>query len=600
MLAQTRLFNKQRTLFYGPGPGFRWKYAAGLMAASLLELTPLPIYAESVKLVQWWDAYFPSKEQTVNYQYRSSKPHSVQYQDVNQDGIYNDALVWYELSAHTPLNPLPRDAGKPNDPDHQYRIDRPSARFYGGVVARFVNVSNLTEKDRQTGARVPAFTHFQQASVQPTEGARPCSYSSRYPHQTIRAGSYDSKAWADMTVMVINEGGKCCPLSQLFQKNPNTQVNFTAAYLWKKADFLNRSAKADQITFDQDSQLSVDITRFRKNVEEVRFLVQDGDQLWISEGTTQVITTATGEVHWTGVEGVEVEDFGGKFGAIVQLHPTQSRWAPYQPVAEEQIQTLAEAIQQMEYDPQKASPQEEQLHHDQSDKLLQALNQMEFSPSTATFVEHTFTDVQAVGVYFATYQFSHQVTKLVFDNFQAYGSAELPKDEAIAISPQGDIHTSSHPHRTQFAGGVSVNEGVFEQRLKVCSCDQVAVRGDLTVVAEDVGKSVDLIAYAISKTSPESREEIFYALNSNRNITFWDKQPDKLIPFQTNVMLQPEHTLDIYQGQLAFPGFLQIHFGYRLPDGMVVTSADSIDVLINGINQASSNEMPYCESISRN
>jgi hypothetical protein len=437
--------------------------------------------------------------------------------------------------------------------------------------------------------------------VQPTEGARPCSYSSRYPHNTIRAGAYDSKAWADMTVMVINEGGKCCPLSQLFQKNPDTQVNFTAAYLWKKADFLNRSAKADQITFDQESQLSFDLTRFQKNVDEARFLVQDGNQLWISEGTTQVITDATGDVHWTGVAGVEVEDFGSnKLGAFVQLHPTQSRWTPYQPVAEEQIQTLSEEIEKMGYDPKTASPQEEQVHHDQSDKLLQAINQMEFSPSTATFVEHTFTDVQAVGVYFATYPFSHQVTRVVFDNFQAFGTAELPKDEAVTISPEGDLTTHSYPYSTQFTGGVSVNDGAVEQQTKVCSCDQVAVRGDLTVATEDVGKSVDLIVYAISKTSPESQEETFYMLNSIGNVIPWDKQPESLIPFQTNITLQPEHAIDLYQGQLAFPGFLQIHFGYRLPEGDIVTSAESIDVTINGVNQADYNEMPYCESIQRN
>lgn len=122
---------------------------------SILLFTPLSTVAESVKMVQWWDAYLPSKEVKATYGYRSAPPYSVQYQDVNRDGVYNDALVWYEFSTQYPLNPH-NERGKEDNSSPNYRLHRPSARFYGGVVARFANVSHITEKDTN-GQRVPFF-----------------------------------------------------------------------------------------------------------------------------------------------------------------------------------------------------------------------------------------------------------------------------------------------------------------------------------------------------------------------------------------------------------------------------------------------------------
>jgi hypothetical protein len=601
MLAQKRPFVdvKQKIMPRGPGVRSGRKFPlTGLLATTLLGFTPLATIAEPIKLVQWWDAYLPSKEQKTNYNYRSTTPYSMQYQDVNGDGVYNDALVWYEFSLENSLNPLSPGESE-NKPNQNYRTHLPSARFYGGMVARFTNVSHLTDEDRK-GHRVPAFTRFQQATVQPTEGAKPCSYSSSYPHSTVRAKNDSWLSWADLTVMIVNEGGETSPFSQLFQDHPKAQVNFTATFLWKKADFLNGSAAADQITFDQTSQLSFDVTRFRKNIEEARFLVQDGDQLWISEGTTQAVVDEEGDTRWKGVAGVEVQELGKqRFGATVELNPLHSRWTLYQPAVEAESQERLETLEEMKYNPKKATSAAEQAYHDHSDKLLQAVNKMELNLHTATFVEHTFTDVQAVGVYFATYPFSHQTTQLVIDNFQAFGTANIPKVEAVVIPPQGDFRTLPSPPATQFTGGISVNGGPSEQQVKLCVCDPVTVRGNITVAPEDVGKPADLIVYAKSKLSPEDSQETFYMLTHQGGVQPWDQQPENLLPFQPQVTLLAHQPVEIYQGQFASPGFLQVFFGYRLPEGTVVTPANSIDILINSVNQADYNEFSYCENLGK-
>jgi hypothetical protein len=469
-----------------------------IVAATTLGVAPVVSHAESVKIVHWWNAYFPPKSQTASYGYRSERPNSSQYLDVNRDGVYNDALVWHRFSLTELLNPLPPGVGKDRS-WQRYRINRPSARFYGGMVARFTNVSHLTEEDRK-GNQVPVFDQFQQSTVQPTEGGRPCSYNTLSPHNTGRGwfsegGGFGEK-WADMTVMVVNDGGDCCPFSETFQKTKQAEVNFTAVFLWKKEDFINGGATAEKMTFDDTSKLSVDVTRFRRNIEEGRFVVQDGDQLWISEAA---VVQQGEEPLSVGVNGMMVEDF--KRGAIVELNPLKSRWAPYRVLLsdQEKVDTLIDELEEMAFNPKKASSLETQRHQEKSDELLTEVNRMAFDPTTASFVEHTFEDVQAVGVYFATYQFAHKTTQLVFDNFQAHAAGTIPNVKAavIPLKPtEQPVNTN-----TEFAGGISVNCGPFEQVSTQCVPDKIKIQGEIIVDPTDVGKLADIIIMNLSHYS---------------------------------------------------------------------------------------------------
>jgi putative methionine-R-sulfoxide reductase with GAF domain len=560
------------------------------------------IHAESIRFVQWWGEYLPHHGKILPGWYQGKR--SIQYQDVNGDGVYNDALIWYGFGLKDPLNPASyRDTDKQN---HRYRVDYPSARFYGGVVARFTNVSHITYENKK-GKKVPFFTGIQQATVQPSEGASPCTYTTKSPHNTGRlwSGWAYGIHWGDMTVMVVNKGGDCCPFSEKFQKTKKAEVNFTSLFVWKKEDFINGGAVVDKITFDNTSKLSVDITRFRKNIEEGRFVVQDGDQLWISEGA--VVQNEEGRELSKGVEGMTVKN------SVVELNPLNSRWAPYTPFSsaeseEEKIDSLLKPLEEMAFNPKRSTAEEQQLYHEKSDELFDEINKIAFDPTKATFADHTFEDVQAVGVYFATYPFAHETTQLVFDNFQAYATGIIPKAKAVAINTKNlrDVSTDA-----EFNVGLSVNCGPFEQVITLCSPDKVDFSGQIIVEEKDIGQLVDLLLVIGCKQYPEAEEEIFYMLDSEGAFRKWDGNLAKLVAFQKEFSLS-EQSVQVNGGEkmsvlieqtalckgMDLPVFLRLFFGYQLQDGKLVYNPQSIDLIITPENlNPVLNELPYSESI---
>lgn len=551
-----------------------------------------PGQAESVKFVQWWDKYVKEGGPT----YRSLRPNSVQHQDVNQDGVYDDAVVWYPLSLKETLNPLP-----PTGPDspswHQYRIDRPSAPFYGGMIGRYTNVSHFAEKDKK-GNQVYLFDHFGQASVQKSETTRMCSYSTQYPYHTIRGGDCPEKmngesevCWGDMTLAPI--GGT---MGKAYNQNQNIETNLTGLFIWKKQDFINGGARVEKVIFDETSKLSVDFMEGRIDIEEVRFIVQDGDQLWISEAAA--VTDEAGKALRKGIQGMEIDHFKGTFS--VKLTPKNSRWAIYNPAPnEEEVNLLVEELKK--FIPDQSSAEEEKQHQDRSQKFLREINKIELNPQQASFIEHTFENVQAVGLYGAIYQFSHpkkpsgkdKLIWFAFENFQTYAAGLIPERNAIASNTQGEsIHTD-----TTLTGGISVNCGSVEQTVRQCLCDRVDIQGDLTVDNAHVGQRADIIVYAIYKPAPESMEKSFYMLDKNNVVHAWDENPSTLVAFQEGVTLQSKQPVSMYSGSFILPGFLQIFFGYRLSDGTLVVSQESIDTHIFPVVDHPGNEKPYCEAV---
>jgi len=554
---------------------------------TMLGFSP-PSQAESVKFVQWWDKYI----KRGGAQFRSILPNSVQYQDVDNDGVYDDAVVWYPFSLVEPLNPLP-----PSGPDSpswlQYRLGRPSAAFYGGMIARYTNVSHLTKKDKK-GNQVHIFNSVSQPTIQKSETTRMCSYTTQAAYHTGRnwrcpeeAGEDSELCWGDLTFHINSWTNT---MGEMYLKDENIKPNLTAVFIWKKSDFINGGARVDKITFDETSKLSVDFTDGRiSNLEEARFVVQDGSQLWMSEAVA--VANEAGKDLRKGIQGMEIDQFPGAFS--VKLNPQNSRWAVYNPVAnEEEVNRLVGEIKK--FIPNSSAEVEKQ-HRENSQNFLKEVNKMEFKSQQATFVEHTFTDVQAVGVYAATYQFSHpkDVTWLSFENFRAYAAGSIPERTVVAANPQGE----SVPTSTTLTGGISVNCEAVEQTVRQCLCDRVDIRGELTVDNAHVGQVADVVVYAAYKASPEAVEKTFYMLDKNNVVHEWDTKPSTLLAFQEGVTLQPKQPVAMYSGSFILPGFLQIFFGYRLLDGTLVVSQESIDTNIFPVVDYPENEKPYCQAV---
>lgn len=498
--------------------------------------------AESIKFVQWWDQYLPMKTSITGAYRGTLEMNSKQKLDLDNDGVKNDSLVWYDFSLDTPFNPG-APCQKNSKSWHWYRSDRPSGRFYGGLVARFTNVSNIMRTD---DVNTPLFSKIQQATVQ-QDGASPGLYSADFPNNTVRGRGYDNDYWSDMTVMVINPGWG--NFSQTFLDTAAAQTNFSAVFLWKKQDFINGGATAQKITFDATSQLSVDVTRHRKNIEEGRFIVQDGEQLWISQFVIDVAATA------------------GTQGATVRLNPLNSLWARYSPEAEK----------------------------------------IDFDSKKAEFEQHTFQDVQAAGVYFATYRFAHEPTMIVYDNFQLFATDSPTPDPEIEPNPIGlAVNKAGEflPTTARFSRGIAANGG----RTRLKTTDAVDIRGIITVDKQHLGQAAEilvLVAYQADLTA----KPVFFMFNQKGGYQQWDGQFSSLVGLQPIEKLDPEEHVNLfplaievlekdetllkdvvlgcnarpltYTGMIGFPGIFKFYYGYRLKDGTIVFNRDSIDIEIN-------------------
>ncbi|MEZ5672876.1 MAG: hypothetical protein R3E08_11075 [Thiotrichaceae bacterium] len=501
----------------------------------------LPVYAESVKFVQWWDQYLAMMSNVTGAYRGTQVMSSTQQLDLDNDGVNNDARVWYDFSLDVPFNP-----GAPCQTDsknwHWYRSDRPSGRFYGGLVARYTNVSDIMRPD---DPEIPLFNKIQQATVQ-QDGANPGLYSPDYPNNTVRGRGYNNDIWSDMTVMVVNPGWG--NFSQTFMDTATAQTNFAAVFLWKKADFVNGGASAAKITFDTTSKLTVDLTRHRKNVEEGRFVVQDGQQLWISEFAINVAATSD------------------TLGATVELNPSDSLWATYAPAQAE----------------------------------------IDFDIKQAKFEQHTFKDVQAAGIYFASYRFAHEPTMIVYDNFQVYATTDATQDPAIEPNPIGlAVNKAGEfiPTAARFSRGIAINGGMVSLK----PTDPIDIRGVITVDSSHVGQAADILTLVAYQTTP-MEPLIFFMFDEKGAYHQWDGQFSSLVAMQKVEKLDPEVRVNLfpmeidvlqndtkfnnevilgcnsrplnYTGIVGFPGIFKFYYGYRLKDGTIAFNRDSIDIEI--------------------
>ncbi|MBM4081512.1 MAG: hypothetical protein FJ278_17545, partial [Planctomycetes bacterium] len=103
---------------------------------------------------------------------------------------------------------------------------------------------------------------------------------------------------------------------QANEKKPDSFHRHYWAIVWKKEDFLNDGDK-HRVTFDDSSRLASITTRnYWLGYDDVRMIVQDGDQLYISDNQQF-------DIPKNGYEPAR--------GRVFLLHPTKVTWARYEP-----------------------------------------------------------------------------------------------------------------------------------------------------------------------------------------------------------------------------------------------------------------------------
>ncbi|ALG67287.1 choice-of-anchor D domain-containing protein [Beggiatoa leptomitoformis] len=202
-------------------------------------------------------------------------------------------------------------------------------------------------------------------------------------------------------------------------------------------------------------------------------------------------------------------------------------------------------------------------------------------------------DALTTGTYQGTLSFSTNDTSKTTFNFPITGTAEfcrafatillnstcftLPVIQSIGIVEKTASNTVDS---VKFAGGISVNSGAFTQTTTMNGFvgNPVVVAGSVQVNPSHIGQQADIITVGIYRPLP-NLADAWYMMDAS-NPVLWDADFATLTARQTGLTLQATQSVVLYQGEFLAPGQLFIFFGYRLSDGQIIYTADSINVTI--------------------
>jgi len=192
--------------------------------------------------------------------------------DVDGDGQTADDFV-----ASLPFS-LAEPLSNPNWPLHRAFPEIINKRFYGGVSWYLANTDPAVHR-----------------SVWIEQGFNP-----------------DHSCWPDGRA-------EDHPLQgQAYERDPKSGLKVFWAILWKKQDFLNGGDK-HRVTFDDQSVLASTTQRgYWLGYDDVRMIVMDGDQLYISDNRQFDIPSLRGYGE-------------GRHGRVFRCSPTRATWARYEP-----------------------------------------------------------------------------------------------------------------------------------------------------------------------------------------------------------------------------------------------------------------------------
>ncbi|RKZ46989.1 MAG: hypothetical protein DRR00_22860, partial [Candidatus Parabeggiatoa sp. nov. 3] len=133
----------------------------------------------------------------------------------------------------------------------------------------------------------------------------------------------------------------------------------------------------------------------------------------------------------------------------------------------------------------------------------------------------------------------------------------------------------------RFYGGTAQNPGHFNQEIVLENADQtVSIQGMIKVDSRHIGQAADIIV-VVSYQSIEPAEVAVMIMLGEASAPLWDGQLGHLIPFKRVDNLPESYLLKIYEGTFGgLAGKVQIYFGYRLDNGVIVYNANEVISLL--------------------
>lgn len=136
-------------------------------------------------------------------------------------------------------------------------------------------------------------------------------------------------------------------------------------------------------------------------------------------------------------------------------------------------------------------------------------------------------------------------------------------------------------------GGISVQNGFFEQEATVKRTDFVFIQGVIKVDDNHIGQLADIVVVAGYKPLPPADQiETFFMLNGLGQIQEWDLDIASLVAFKHSISLSSTQIINVYNGNFMAEGTLRIFFGYRLTAGpatgfVIFNENQTINVEVN-------------------
>ncbi len=260
-----------------------------------------------------------------------------------------------------------------------------------GALSSHLGITRLTGQDVEGTGEKTGRIQYREFSLEHPFCGRPPSYDVEANSAVFYGGAVlflSGEKGGEFEEFGINTGeGKNW---SIIAKDSSVRSQAYSMVLWKKEDF-RYGGDASRVSFDETSKIGLHVMRYMWRMDELRYVIQDGEQFYISEYNCGNLKA---QEFFHAKENTDPESFGLSEetvgtggGAVFGLNPTQTRWAKYDPTAPYHIA---------------------------------------FDTASATYENHTFTDVQSVGFYVAKTDWEPKAMAIKWYGFEVLGTVHRP------------------------------------------------------------------------------------------------------------------------------------------------------------------------------
>lgn len=167
---------------------------------------------------------------------------------------------------------------------------------------------------------------------------------------------------------------------------------------------------------------------------------------------------------------------------------------------------------------------------------------------------------------------TEQTTAITVENMPSLGeSAGLDKENNPIVS------------NSLFSGGISIDNASYVREATTLRSRNVQIEGNVKVETAHIGYLADIIVVVAYKETDGT--ETFYMMQNPNELQLWNGNFATLLAFKENIELPSSYPITLYTGNLPVTGELRFYFGYRLSNGSLIFTPNSINAKVDDDTQ---------------